>query len=137
MQQSIIGGSTMHKHHVSLSALLLALLSSATALAEESTLKEGAKQIGQETGEVVHKIGEGGKEVGEKVVETAREVGHATRDAAKEVGKKVADTAVEVGHATRDGAKEFSKAATGQTSDKTSGQASSKSSAPAHQHKAD
>jgi hypothetical protein len=122
----------MHTHHLTLSALLLTVLTSATALAEESTLKEGAKQVGQETGEVVHKIGEGGKEAGKKVAETAREVGHATRDAAKEVGKKVADTAVEVGHATRDGAKEFSKAAKGQSS--TSG---ASSSTPAHQHKAD
>jgi len=123
----------MHKHHVSMSALLLTLLTSGTTLAEESTLKEGAKQVGHETGEVVHKVGEGSKEAGKKVAETAREVGHATRDAAKEVGKKVADTAVEVGHATRDGAKEFSKAVTGQTSSKSS----ASSNAPAHQHKAD
>jgi gas vesicle protein len=120
----------MHTHRISISALLLSLLTSAAALSEETTLKEGAKQVGQETGEVVHKIGEGSKEAGKKVADTARDVGHATRDAAKEVGKKVADTAVEVGHATRDGAKEFGKAARGEKTTAAS------SSAPAHQHKA-
>jgi hypothetical protein len=124
--------TTMHMYRISISALLFTVLSSTSVLAEESTLKEGAKQVGQDTGEVVRKVGEGGKEAGKKVAETARDVGHATRDAAKEVGKKVADTAVEVGHATRDGAKEFGKAVRGEASSNTS-----KSSASAHQHKAD
>ena len=112
-------------HRISISALLLSLMTSAAALSEETTLKEGAKQVGQETGEVVHKIGEGGKEAGKKVADTARDVGHATRDAAKEVGKKVVDTATEVGHATRDGAKELGKAARGEKT--TSSTAASKS----------
>ena len=119
----------MRIHRISISALLLSLMASASALSEETTLKEGAKQVGQETGEVVHKIGEGGKEAGKKVADTARDVGHATRDAAKEVGKKVVDTATEVGHATRDGAKELGKAARGEKT--------STSSTPAPQPKAD
>lgn len=90
--------------------LSLTLLVSGPAGAEESTLKEGARKVGQETGEVVHKVGEGGKQAGKKVAEAAVEVGHATRDTAKVVGKKVAATAVEVGHATREGAKEFTQA---------------------------
>jgi gas vesicle protein len=113
--------------------LLLSVLTSSAAFAEDTTVKEGAKQVGQETGEVVRKVGEGGKEAGRKVAETARDVGHATRDAAKDVGKKVADTAVEVGHATRDGAKEFGKAVKGET--RTS--SSSASNTAAHQHKAE
>jgi F0F1-type ATP synthase membrane subunit b/b' len=120
----------MHAHRISISVLLLSLLAGSLALAEESTIKQDAKQVGRETGEVAHKIGEGGKEAGKKVAETARDVGHATRDAAKEVGKKVADTAVEVGHATRDGAKELGKAARGETS------TANGSSASAHKHKA-
>ena len=86
--------------------LTLALLSCGVTLAEESTLKEGAKEVGQKTGEVVHKIGEGGKVV----------------------GKKVAEVAVEVGHATRDGAKEFAKAVKNPTGNQTSREASSSSS---------
>lgn len=91
--------------------LLLGFFSSTLVLAEESTLKEGAKKVGQETGEVVRKVGE----------ET------------KEFGKAVAATAREVGHATRDGAKEFAKAVKGETSSKPTSSASS--SAPAHTHK--
>lgn len=122
----------MNKTTLFTSVTLLGLLGNATLLAEESTIKEGAKKVGQETGEVVHKVGEGGKEAGKKVAETARDVGHATRDAAKEVGKKVAETAVEVGHATRDGAKEFTKAVKGQSG---GGSSAATSSAPTHQHK--
>jgi hypothetical protein len=120
----------MNSPRNTISALLLSLLAT-TVMAEDTSLKEGAKQVGQETGEVVHKVGEGGKDAGKKVAETARDVGHATRDAAKEVGKKVADTAVEVGHATRDGAKEFGKAVKGDSS------ATSSASSTAHQHKAE
>jgi len=109
----------MHSHHTFI-AMTLSLMVAVTALAEENTLKQGAKQVGRETGEVVHKVGEGSKEAGKKVAETARDVGHATRDAAKEVGEKVADTAVEVGHATRDGAKQFGKAVKGEGSSKAS-----------------
>jgi len=77
----------------------VALLMLATAAhAEDSTLKQDAKEVGQKTGEVVHKVGEAGKEAGKKIADTS-----------KKVGKKVADTAVEVGHATRDGAKELAK----------------------------
>lgn len=93
--------------------LLLGLFSCASAMAEESTMKEGAKKVGQETGEVVRKIGEGGKEVGKKVAEAAREVGHATRD----------------------GAKEFAKAVKGESQTSTAANSSVSSSAPAHQHK--
>jgi gas vesicle protein len=113
------------------SALLLTMIASQCVVAEESTLKEGAKKVGQETGEVVHKVAEGGKKAGKKVAKSAREVGHATRDAAKEVGKKVADTAVEVGHATRDGAKEFAEAV-------KDGASNDSSTTPTpHQHKTD
>jgi hypothetical protein len=67
------------------------LMTSVAVHAEESTLKEGAKQVGKTTGEMVHKAGEVGKEVGKKVAETAKEVGHATRDGAKEFAKAVKD----------------------------------------------
>lgn len=97
--------------------LLLSLFSCATAMAEESTMKEGAKKVGQETGEVVRKIGEGGKEVGKKVAEAAREVGHATRDGAKEFAKAVKG-----------------EGETNSTAPSTT-QSSASSSAPAHQHK--
>lgn len=99
----------MHKPSLLAATLMLSFIGSTLALAEESTLKEGAKKVGQETGQVVRKIGEGGKEIGKKVAETAREVGHATRD----------------------GAKEFAKAVKGEGETRSS----ASSSAPAHQHK--
>lgn len=101
----------MNKTRIITSALVLTLMGTlGTALAEESTLKEGAKEVGHATGKAVRQVGEAGKQVGKKVAETAREVGHASRD----------------------GAKEFAKAVKGEGSDATP---SSASSAPAHQHK--
>lgn len=76
-------------HWLALSSIALLLTISAPSRAEDSTLKQDAKTVGQQTGDAVHKIGETGKEVGKKVVETAREVGHATRDGVKEFGKAV------------------------------------------------
>ncbi|MGD9843223.1 MAG: hypothetical protein AB7F79_00615 [Steroidobacteraceae bacterium] len=92
--------------------VMLGICSSSVTLAEESTLKEGAKKVGQETGEVVHKIGATGKEV----------------------GKKVAEVAVDVGHAARDGAKEFAKAVKSGP-DNEAASSSASSAVPAHKHK--
>jgi tartrate dehydratase alpha subunit/fumarate hydratase class I-like protein len=91
------------------SVIALTLLSQ-TTLAAESGLRDDAKKVGHETGEVMHKIGEG----------------------AREFGKKVAAVAVEVGHATRDGAKELVRALKGESDSKNSGAASN-----THQHKRD
>jgi hypothetical protein len=112
----------------SLATLLLTSLAGNLATAEESTVKEGAKKVGQEASEVAHQIGEAGKEVGKQVAKAAVEVGHATRDTAKVVGKKVAATAVEVGHATRDGAKQVATAVKQGVSSNTAA-----SEAPVHQ----
>jgi hypothetical protein len=83
----------MRKQTLFITTVLFSLLGSSMSLAEESSIKEGAKKIGKETVEVARKIGEGGKEVGKKVAEAAVEVGHATRDGAKQVAKVVKEKA--------------------------------------------
>lgn len=90
-------------------AVLVGWLLTSNVQADDNTLKAGAKKVGQETGEVVHKVGEAGKEVGKKVVE---------------VTHKVVDAA-------REGAKEFHKAATGKN--KHNHHASSSASSSSHQ----
>ncbi len=75
---------------------LLVLALCANAYAEESKVKEGAKEVG-------HAVGT-----------AAREVGHGTKKITKEVGKAVAGAARETGHAFRDGAKEVKKAVKGE-----------------------
>ena len=65
------------------------LFSNTLTMAEESTLKEGARKVGQEAGEMARKVGEAGMEAGKKVAEVAVEVGHATREGAKDFTKVV------------------------------------------------
>jgi len=103
----------MHKPLLLAGILLSGFLSSTLTLAEESTLKEATKKVGRETGQVMHKIGEGGKNV----------------------GKEVARVAVKVGHATRDGAKEFAKAVKGEGSSNSTDRTSASSSSAVHRHK--
>jgi hypothetical protein len=103
----------MHKPLLPAGILLLGFISSTLAIAEESALKQDAKKVGQETGQIVHKIGEGGK--------TA--------------GKEVAKIAVEIGHAARDGAKELAKAVKGDGGSNSAARTSASSSSAAHQHK--
>lgn len=90
------------------------LLTLSAAHAEESTLKEGAKEVGRATGNAAREVGQGTKKI-------ATEVGHATRDAAKEIG-----------HATRDGAKEFAKAVKGESSDGDGAKSDAKDSTRSH-----
>jgi Flp pilus assembly secretin CpaC len=101
--------------------LLIALFGLGVATAEENTLKEGAKAVGQKTVEVAKKVGTEGKQLGKVVANTSVKVGH-----------KVAETAVEVGHAVRDGTQQAVTTVKGKVSSPSS---SSASSTPPHQHK--
>ena len=78
----------------SLSAALLALALCSSAYAEESKVKETAKEVGNAVGTAAREIAQGTKKVVKKVAKVTKEV------------------AVETGHAFRDGAKEVKKAAT-------------------------
>jgi hypothetical protein len=71
-------------------------LMSVVSHAEESKVRQEAKQAGKEIGTA------------------AREIGQGTKKATKEVGKAVAEAARETGHAFRDGAKEVKKAVKGE-----------------------
>ena len=68
---------------------LACVLGFSLAHAEDSTFKEGAKDVGHAVGTAVREVGEGAKKVGKEVAQAAREVGHATRDGAKEFAKAV------------------------------------------------
>ena len=84
-------------HFRNLAVAATALVLTATAFAEDSKVKQEAKEAGKAVGEA------------------AREVGHGTKKVTKEVGKTVAEAARETGHAFRDGAKELKKAVQGES----------------------
>jgi len=67
-----------------ITALLLTVRFAAPALAEESTLKEGAKDVGRAVGTAAREVGDGAKQVGKAVAEAAKEVGEAAKEGAKE-----------------------------------------------------
>lgn len=66
------------------SMFLIAASVAVPALAEESTLKEGAREVGKAVGTVAREVGQGAKKVGKAVAEAAKEVGQATKEGAKE-----------------------------------------------------
>lgn len=66
------------------SILLLAAAVAVPAMAEESTLKEGARDVGKAVGTAAREVGEVGKKVGKAVAGAAKEVGQAAKEGAKE-----------------------------------------------------
>ncbi|HEY0685231.1 MAG TPA: hypothetical protein VGD45_23030 [Steroidobacter sp.] len=67
---------------------LLALAGiAAPALAEENTLKEGARDVGHAVGTAAREVGQGAKKVGKAVGNAAKEVGQAVKEGAKEAKK--------------------------------------------------
>jgi hypothetical protein len=87
------------------------------ASAEESKVKEAAKEIGQATSaaarEIGHETKKAAKEIGEGTKHAAKEIGHGTKKAAKKVSQGTKHVTTEIGHAFRDGAKEAEKSVTG------------------------
>lgn len=67
-----------------ISVLLIAASVAAPALAEESTLKEGARDVGRAVGTAAREVGEGAKKVGKAVAEAAKEGAAAVKEGAKE-----------------------------------------------------
>jgi len=67
-----------------IAALLLTFSLAAPALAEENTLKEGAKDVGRAVGTAAREVGDGAKQVGKAVANAAKEVGEAAKEGAKE-----------------------------------------------------
>ena len=58
--------------HIASSIALISVLFSGAVFADNTKASDDAKTVGQKAGEAVHAVGEAGKEVGHKVVETAR-----------------------------------------------------------------
>jgi hypothetical protein len=72
---------------MNLSARLLLLIVAsvaAPAFADESTLKEGAREVGHAVGTAAREVGEAGKKVGKAVAEVAKEGAQAVKEGAKE-----------------------------------------------------
>jgi hypothetical protein len=64
--------------------LLIAATVAAPAFADESTLKEGARDVGRAVGTAAREVGEAGKKVGKAVAEVAKEGAQAVKEGAKE-----------------------------------------------------
>ena len=54
------------------------------AWADESTLKEGAREVGKAVGTAAREVGHAGKKVGKAVAEVAKEGAQAVKEGAKE-----------------------------------------------------
>ena len=63
---------------------VLAIGLAAPVLADESTLKEGAREVGRAVGTAAREVGEGAKKVGKAVGEAAKEGAEAVKEGAKE-----------------------------------------------------
>jgi hypothetical protein len=66
------------------SMLLIAASVATPAFADESTLKEGAREVGRAVGTAAREVGEAGKKVGKAVAEVAKEGAQAVKEGAKE-----------------------------------------------------
>ena len=71
------------------SAVLALLAGCATA--EDSSLKEGAREVGRATGTAAREVGKGAKKVGKAVGEAAKEGAEAVKEGAKEFKRAVQD----------------------------------------------
>lgn len=63
---------------------LIAAVVAAPALADDSTLKEGARDVGRAVGSAAREVGDGAKKVGKAVGEAAKEGVEAVKEGAKE-----------------------------------------------------
>jgi hypothetical protein len=71
------------------SALAIAASVAAPALADDSTLKQGARDVGRAVGTAAREVGEGAKKVGKAVAEVAKEGAEAVKEGAKEAKRAV------------------------------------------------
>lgn len=63
---------------------LIAAAVAAPALADESTLKDGAREVGHAVGTAAREVGDGAKKVGKAVGDAAKEGVEAVKEGAKE-----------------------------------------------------
>ena len=63
---------------------LMAAALAAPALADESTLKDGAREVGHAVGTAAREVGDGAKKVGKAVGDAAKEGVEAVKEGAKE-----------------------------------------------------
>ena len=63
---------------------LIAAAVAAPALADESTLKDGAREVGHAIGTAAREVGDGAKKVGKAVGDAAKEGVEAVKEGAKE-----------------------------------------------------
>jgi len=73
------------------SMLLIAASAAAPAFADESTLKEGARDVGRAVGTAAREVGQAGKKVGKAVAEVAKEGAQAVKEGAKEAKRAMKD----------------------------------------------
>ena len=76
------------KRHVKVLALAALVFVAGCASAEDSTLKEGARDAGRAVGTAAREVGQGAKKVGKAVGETAKKGAKAVSDAAKAGAKE-------------------------------------------------
>jgi hypothetical protein len=70
-------------------AALIALMVLSTAVvAEDESLKDGARKAGHATGSVFREIGQGAKKAGKEIGQGAKEAGKSIGSAAKEGGRE-------------------------------------------------
>jgi hypothetical protein len=100
----IVEGDIMRSRILILSALLAAASATTCAAAEDSSVKQDAKDVG-------HAVGDLAKDVGHSAKKTAKAVGHGTRDVTRTVGHAFRDGARETKRATRRAAKQVKNAA--------------------------
>jgi hypothetical protein len=67
-----------------ISMLLIAASFAAPAFADDSSLKEGAREVGKAVGTAAREVGDGAKKVGKAVAEVAKEGAEAVKEGAKE-----------------------------------------------------
>lgn len=67
-----------------LTLILITAAVAAPALADDSTLKEGAWDVGRAVGSAAREVGDGAKKVGKAVGEAAKEGVEAVKEGAKE-----------------------------------------------------
>jgi hypothetical protein len=68
----------------SLRITLMSIVLTAPAHADESTLKEGARDVGRAVGTAAREVGQGAKKVGKAVGKAAKEGAEAVKEGAKE-----------------------------------------------------
>lgn len=88
MRTTMKGNHSAPRTTTALVATLLTL-SVSLAFAQESTIKENAKEAGRAVGTGVREVAKGAKQVGTTVSETAKEVVEAAKEGGKELKRAV------------------------------------------------